>query len=72
MVQNKRNSAESSNKYLFQKCVQPYSCDSWVDVCEQDGIFQEYVPRCTYCKLCEDVCEQSTIWITTPIWEELQ
>lgn len=34
--------------------------------------FRKYVPECTYCESCEDICEQHAIWIINPEWEELQ
>lgn len=33
--------------------------------------FRKYVPECTYCESCEDICEQKAIWIIDPEWEEL-
>lgn len=34
--------------------------------------FRKYVPGCTYCESCVDICEQKAIWIINPEWEELQ
>lgn len=34
--------------------------------------FRKYVPECTYCESCEDICEQKAIRIINPEWEELQ
>lgn len=35
-------------------------------------VFRKYMPECTYCESCEDICGQSAIWIIDPEWEELQ